>query len=103
MISKVYFNLLFFFVLFPLLQSKSGEALAGVSVGRWARFEATVQNVKNIGILIVKWINAQNTSDRRCVGMTNNGKKLSAPDDGDDWLLFLTAEDMSSAGSLNPQ
>jgi hypothetical protein len=35
--------------------------------------------------------------------MTNNGKKLSAPDDGDDWLLFLTAKDISSAGSLNPQ
>jgi len=46
MISKVYFNLLFFFVLFPLLQSKSGQVLAGVSVGRWVRFEASVKNVK---------------------------------------------------------
>jgi hypothetical protein len=35
--------------------------------------------------------------------MINNGKKLSAPDEGDDWLLFLTAEDMGSTGSLNPQ
>jgi hypothetical protein len=49
------------------------------------------------------WINAQNASDRRYVGMTNNSKKLSAPDDGDDWLLFLRAEDMRNAGSLNPQ
>jgi hypothetical protein len=38
----------------------------------------------------------------RYVGMTRNGTKLSAPDDGDDWPLFLTAENMSSAGSLNP-
>ena len=40
----------------------------------------------------ITWINAQNTSDRRYAGMTNNGKKLSAPNDGDDWLLLLTAE-----------
>jgi len=40
------------------------------------------------------WINAQNTSDRRHVGTTNSGKNLSAPQDGDDWLLFLTAEDV---------
>jgi len=46
MISKVYFNVIFFFVLFQLLQSKSCQALAGVSVGRWARFEASVKNVK---------------------------------------------------------
>lgn len=51
----------------------------------------------------VTWINAQNTSDRRYAGMTNNGKKLSAPNDGDDWLLLLTAENMDSAGSLNSQ
>jgi hypothetical protein len=50
----------------------------------------------------VTWINAQNTSDRRYAGMAHNGKKLSAPDSGDDWLLFLTAENMDSAGSLNP-
>jgi hypothetical protein len=34
--------------------------------------------------------------------MAHNGKKLSAPDSGDDWLLFLTAENMDSADSLNP-
>ena len=44
MISKVYVNLLFFLVLFPILQSKSCEALADVSVGRWARFETSVKN-----------------------------------------------------------
>jgi hypothetical protein len=46
MISKVYFKVIFFFVLFPLLQSKSGQALAGISVGRCARFEASVRNEK---------------------------------------------------------
>jgi len=54
------------------------------------------------GLYNVTWINAQNTSDRRYAGMTNNGKNLSAPDDGNDWLLFLTAENIDSAGSLNP-
>jgi CubicO group peptidase (beta-lactamase class C family) len=49
------------------------------------------------------WINAQDTSDRRYMGITNNGKKFSAPDDGDDWLLFLTAEVKNGAGSLNPK
>ena len=47
MISKVYFNFILIFVLFPLLQSKSGQAPAGVSVGRRACIEASVQNVKN--------------------------------------------------------
>jgi hypothetical protein len=46
MISKVYFNVVFFFVLFQLLQSKSCQALAGISVGRRARLEASVKNVK---------------------------------------------------------
>ena len=51
----------------------------------------------------ITWINTQNTSDRRCVGMTNNGKKLSAPNDGDDWLLLLTVENLGSADLLNLQ
>ena len=51
----------------------------------------------------VTWINAQNTSDKRYVGVTNNGRNLSSPADGDDWLLFLTAENMSGFGSLTPQ
>ena len=51
----------------------------------------------------ITWINAQNTSDRRDMAMTNNGKKLSAPNEGDDWLLLLTAENLGSADSLNQQ
>ena len=46
----------------------------------------------------VIWINAQNTSDRRYAGMTGDGKGLSAPSGGDDWLLYLTAGDMSDVG-----
>jgi hypothetical protein len=55
------------------------------------------------GSFSMTWINAQNTSDRRYAGITNNGKKLSAPNDGDDWLLLLTAVNSGSADSLNPQ
>lgn len=51
----------------------------------------------------VTWINAQDASDRRYMGITNNEKKFSAPEDGDDWLLFLTAEDTNGAGSVSPQ
>ena len=51
----------------------------------------------------IKWINAQNTSDRRYGGMTNNGKNLSTPNDGDDWLLLLTAENVGSVGLLSPE
>jgi len=40
----------------------------------------------------VQWINAQDTTDRRDGGITGNGEKLNAPDDGDDWLLYLTAD-----------
>ena len=49
----------------------------------------------------VTWINAQNTSNRRHTGITNDGNKFSAPQDGEDWLLFLTATDMRGSGSLN--
>ncbi len=54
----------------------------------------------------VIWINAQNTSDRRYAGMTKDGKNLSIPNGGDDWLLYLTADDMSSdirAGTTSRQ
>jgi hypothetical protein len=51
----------------------------------------------------VTWINARNTSDRRHVGTTNSGKNLSAPNGGDDWLLSLTAEDISNADSPSHQ
>ena len=46
MISKLYLKVIFVFLLFPLLQSKSCKALAGISVDQWARFEASVKNVK---------------------------------------------------------
>lgn len=49
----------------------------------------------------VTWINAQDTSDKRHVGTTHDGKSLSAPGDGDDWLLFLTAKDTSNVNSSN--
>jgi len=40
----------------------------------------------------IRWINAQDTSDRRDGGITNNGENLAAPDSGDDWLLYLTGD-----------
>ncbi|UCC98182.1 MAG: DUF5060 domain-containing protein [Phycisphaerales bacterium] len=43
------------------------------------------------------WINAQDTSDRRFVGTADRGRKFSAPDGGDDWLLFLSAEGTGDA------
>jgi CubicO group peptidase (beta-lactamase class C family) len=43
----------------------------------------------------VTWINARNTSDRCSAGTTENGKNLSAPDGGNDWLLFLVSESLS--------
>jgi len=51
----------------------------------------------------VIWIDAQNTSDKRYAGTTDNGKGLSVPSGGDDWLLYLTAADMSNVGSSNYQ
>jgi hypothetical protein len=54
----------------------------------------TVNVSVSTGSYSVTWINARNTSDRRYTGITNNGKKLSSPNDGDDWLLFLKAEVM---------
>lgn len=53
------------------------------------------------GLYKVIWIDAQNTSDRRYAGTTDNGKELSVPSGGDDWLLYLTAGDMSNVGSPN--
>ena len=43
------------------------------------------------GAYSLQWINAQNTSDRRDGGSTSDGENLAAPDDGDDWLLYLTS------------
>ena len=49
----------------------------------------------------VTWINARDTSDRRHAGTTNDGRNLSAPNTGDDWLLLLVAEDMGDIASSN--
>jgi len=54
------------------------------------------------GLYKVIWINAQNTSDRRYTGTTDDGKELSVPGGGDDWLLYLFAEDMSDASRASP-
>ncbi len=45
----------------------------------------------------VVWINAQNTFDQRKAGMTQNGKNLQSPKEGDDWLVFLQHEKLSKA------
>jgi hypothetical protein len=47
----------------------------------------------------VTWINARDTSDRRFAGTTDSGEHLTAPDGGDDWLLLLTAEDISEGNT----
>ncbi len=49
----------------------------------------------------VTWINARDTSDRHHAGTTNDGRNLSAPNAGDDWLLLLVAEDMGDIASSN--
>jgi CubicO group peptidase (beta-lactamase class C family) len=52
----------------------------------------TVNVSLSVGPYSITWINAQNTSDRRNAGVTNNGMNISSPNDGDDWLLLLTTE-----------
>jgi len=47
------------------------------------------------GTYTVTWINAQDTSDRRPSGTTKDCKNLSSPDGGDDWLLLLSAANVS--------
>ncbi len=44
------------------------------------------------GRYLIQWINAQDTSDRRNGRSTNDGESLAAPDEGDDWLLYLTSD-----------
>jgi len=45
------------------------------------------------GLYDVKWINAQNPCETYDTGHTNDGKNLTAPTRGDDWLLYLTKTD----------
>ncbi|MHC4116760.1 MAG: DUF5060 domain-containing protein [Planctomycetota bacterium] len=47
------------------------------------------------------WINARDTSDRRHAGTTNDGRNLSAPKEGDDWLLLLAAKDIANSDVSN--
>lgn len=44
------------------------------------------------GTYTVTWINAQDTHDRREQGITSGEQPLAPPDEGDDWLLWLTAK-----------
>jgi hypothetical protein len=62
---------------------------------------ATVNVSVQSGRYRVTWINARDTSDRRHAGTTNDGRNLSAPNAGDDWLLLLVAEDMDDIASSN--
>ena len=55
------------------------------------------------GRYTVTWINARDTSDRRLTGTTNDGRNLSAPNTGDDWLLLLVAEDIGDTALSNRQ
>jgi hypothetical protein len=55
------------------------------------------------GRYTVTWINARDTSDKRHAGTTNDGRNLSAPNTGDDWLLLLVAEDIGDTALLNRQ
>jgi hypothetical protein len=42
------------------------------------------------GPYAVTWINTQKPSQTYDAGRTDDGKKLTAPPRGDDWLLYLT-------------
>lgn len=44
------------------------------------------------GTYASEWINAQKTADRRPGPLTRDGQQLTAPEDGDDWLLHLVAQ-----------
>jgi hypothetical protein len=42
------------------------------------------------GAYAVEWVNARDTTDRRPGGTTHDGRGLTSPKDGDDWLVSLT-------------
>lgn len=48
------------------------------------------------------WINAQKTSDRRDGGTITLVKKLTTPNEGDDWLLRLAKKSDEGAGNVAP-
>jgi hypothetical protein len=47
--------------------------------------------VREHGEYEVTWINAQDTADTRPAGVTSDGRGLTSPADGDDWLVHLVA------------
>ena len=44
------------------------------------------------GLYNAAWINAQDTSDRHFAEMARGQRSFAAPEDGNDWLLFIAAE-----------
>lgn len=52
----------------------------------------TVNVQVQTGSYSVTWINAQDTSDRLASATTKDGRNLSPPRRGDDWLLLLAAQ-----------
>lgn len=63
----------------------------------------TVNVSVRAGSYSVTWINAQDASDRHASGTTNDGKNLSSPGGGDDWLLLLSTTDISRVAPSNHQ
>ncbi|MGH9340858.1 MAG: DUF5060 domain-containing protein [Acidobacteriota bacterium] len=63
-----------------------------------SELDAAVEN----GPYAVRWINAQDTSDRRDAGTTRDGKGLRSPVGGDDWLLHLVPTGSASKGPRSP-
>lgn len=61
----------------------------------------TVNVSLSTGSYKVTWINAGDTSDIRRSGITSDGKNLSSPDGGDDWLLLLRRTKISSLVNWN--
>lgn len=49
----------------------------------------TVDLTTEGGPFAITWINAQNTAEQIDGGTTTDGHNLSAPDSGDDWLVYL--------------
>mgnify|MGYP005844295599 CR=1 FL=1 len=50
----------------------------------------TVNVAVEHGPFRAEWINARNTAERRTAADTKDGRGLKAPEDGGDWLLYLT-------------
>jgi len=55
------------------------------------------------GTYTATWTNARDTSDRRRFGTTDDGRNLTSPDEGDDWLLLLNRTDVGGVAPSNHQ